>query len=1430
MVVLAGANTYSGGTTVTNGATVQVTNSSSIGTGGLTLDNGTIQAGASGLTFNNAVSLTNNGGTFDVFGNALTWNGVIADASGPGALTITDTSPTGGGVVVLAGANTYSGGTTVTNGATVQVTNSSSIGTGGLTLDNGTIQAGASGLTFNNAVLLTNNGGTFDAFGNALTWNGVIADASGPGALTITDTSPTGGGVVVLAGANTYSGGTTVTNGATVQVTNSSSIGTGGLTLDNGTIQAGASGLTFNNAVSLTNNGGTFDVFGNALTWNGVIADASGPGALTITDTSPTGGGVVVLAGANTYSGGTTVTNGATVQVTNSSSIGTGGLTLDNGTIQAGASGLTFNNAVSLTNNGGTFDVFGNALTWNGVIADASGPGALTITDTSPTGGGVVVLAGANTYSGGTTVTNGATVQVTNSSSIGTGGLTLDNGTIQAGASGLTFNNAVSLTNNGGTFDVFGNALTWNGVIADASGPGALTITDTSPTGGGVVVLAGANTYSGGTTVTNGATVQVTNSSSIGTGGLTLDNGTIQAGASGLTFNNAVSLTNNGGTFDAFGNAVTWNGVIADASGPGALTITDTSPTGGGVVVLAGANTYSGGTTVTNGATVQVTNSSSIGTGGLTLDNGTIQAGASGLTFNNAVSLTNNGGTFDAFGNVLTWNGVIADASGPGALTITDTSPTGRGVVVLAGANTYSGGTTVTNGATVQVTNSSSIGTGGLTLDNGTIQAGASGLTFNNAVLLTNKGGTFDVFGNALTWNGVISGSAVLNKQGAGTLILAGANTFVGNTVVLAGTLGVANSAALGPKATNALYLTEGTMLQFKASDLTIANAIVFGSPSGGAGGRGSFRDPTVDTGPFTDRISGVISGSADLTKSGSGALILSGANTYTGGTDVQAGTLDVTGSIASIVTVEQGATLTGTGTFGRIVANSGGTIAPGAVAPFSTLNASTASFASGSYFAVNINPAGQNDKLVTTGATTISGGAVQVTPTDGIYTLSNKYTLITSGGGVSGAFGAVTGLSSLAFVTPVLSYDADDVYLGFAEKIDPPGPPGPGPMPTPTPLFTSVAQTPNQIATATALSTQPTGSPLFNAIIDQTVLGALTAFNALSGEIHASAVGAALDDSRLPREAVLDRLAEAYGAAPSGGGKNVQNYEFSTPAQTFSAWGQAFNSWGHLGGDGNGATVSNNLGGFILGADATLYGRYRLGVAGGYTNASLDVPARASTGNVSATYIGVYGGYGDVTALQLRGGAYYAYNQYGLNRSISFPNFDLAEGSVYGGDALQAFGEAGWRVPVGAPYLAASWAEPFVGVAGVSLRTEAFSETPGPASLVSNSRSYGYGITTLGFRGEASLYASAPLTANAMIGWQHVFGDETPNANLAFASLPFDAFTIAGAPIAGNALALEVGLDWRLTRNLKLGVNYSSLLSSSASLNAVKAKLEANF
>jgi outer membrane autotransporter protein len=272
--------------------------------------------------------------------------------------------------------------------------------------------------------------------------------------------------------------------------------------------------------------------------------------------------------------------------------------------------------------------------------------------------------------------------------------------------------------------------------------------------------------------------------------------------------------------------------------------------------------------------------------------------------------------------------------------------------------------------------------------------------------------------------------------------------------------------------------------------------------------------------------------------------------------------------------------------------------------------------------------------------------------------------------------------------------------------------------------------------------------------------------------------------DTRLPREAVLDRLAESYDAPSPSGAKTVQTYGFSTPTQVYSAWAQGFDSWGHLGGNGNAATVGNDIGGFILGADATLYGRYRLGVAGGYANSSVSDPSRGSTGNISATYVGLYGG------------AFYANNHYGLDRSVSFPGFYQTAGSSYGSDTAEVFGEAGWRIAVAAPVVSAASVEPFVGVAGVDLHTASFSETPGPASLVGGSESAGYGTTTLGLRGDTTMFATAPTTLNGMIGWQHVYGGPTPNATMAFASAPSTAFSIAGAPIARDALALELGVD----------------------------------
>jgi uncharacterized protein with beta-barrel porin domain len=74
------------------------------------------------------------------------------------------------------------------------------------------------------------------------------------------------------------------------------------------------------------------------------------------------------------------------------------------------------------------------------------------------------------------------------------------------------------------------------------------------------------------------------------------------------------------------------------------------------------------------------------------------------------------------------------------------------------------------------------------------------------------------------------------------------------------------------------------------------------------------------------------------------------------------------------------------------------------------------------------------------------------------------------------------------------------------------------------------------------------------------------------------------------------------------------------------------------------------------------------------------------------------------------------------------------------------------------------------------------------------------------------------------------VFGDVTPDSTLAFASAPSIPFTIAGAPIARDSLAIEAGFDWKLASNATLGVFYSGELGNRDVDNAVKGKLEVAF
>ena len=310
-----------------------------------------------------------------------------------------------------------------------------------------------------------------------------------------------------------------------------------------------------------------------------------------------------------------------------------------------------------------------------------------------------------------------------------------------------------------------------------------------------------------------------------------------------------------------------------------------------GTLVLSGTNSYTAGTAI-NGGTVEVSADINLGAaaGALSLDGGTLHNTAA-FASARAVTLGVGGGTFEIDAD-LALNGVIG---GAGALT-----KVGGATLVLAGTNSYQGGTVI-NGGTIEVSANANLGnaSGTLTLDGGTLRSTAIFTTARN-VTLNAAGGTFDTNGGtALTLASAVTGAGDLAKGGAGTLVLAATNTYGGGTTISDGTLQLGNGGTAGSITGD--VLNDG-MLAFNRS-----NSYTF---------------------------AGLISGSGAIEQIGGGTTILTADNSYTDETFVREGTLIVNGDQAAasgMTTVEDGGVLGGIGTIGGDVAVlDGGALNPG--------------------------------------------------------------------------------------------------------------------------------------------------------------------------------------------------------------------------------------------------------------------------------------------------------------------------------------------------------------------------------------------------------------------------------------------------------------------------------------------------------------------
>jgi filamentous hemagglutinin family protein len=940
-VVLSGNNTYSGATTISAGTLRATTSANALGATGVasgtTIGAGATLAYGSSLTFA-AESLTMNGGTLSRSANNPTMNGTIALT---GANTVTGTAgtftlggivsgtgslaKTGAGTVVLSGNNTYSGATTISAGTLRATTSANALGATGVasgtTIGAGATLAYGSSLTFA-AESLTMNGGTLSRSAGNPTMNGTIALT---GANTVTGTAvstftlggiisgtgslaKTGTGTVVLAGANTYTGATSVSAGI-LQLNSINGLGdvAAGTTVTAGTLAYNGS-LTFD-AESLTLNGGTLSRVGGNPTMNGAIGLT---GANTVTGAAgtftlggivsgagslaKTGAGTVVLSGDNAYSGATTVSAG-TLSAQHANALGTtagattvsSGATLDINGVAIGTEGLTLlgtgvggNGALTGT---GTASLGGTVAI--GAASTIGGTGTLTLsgivsgTALTKTGAGTLVLSGANSYTGLTTVSAG-TLTAQNATALGTtagattvsSGATLDINGVAIGTEGLTLlgtgvggNGALTGT---GTASLGGTVAI--GAASTIGGTGTLTLsgivsgTALTKTGAGTLVLSGANSYTGLTTVSAG-TLTAQNATALGTtagattvnSGATLDINGVAIGTEGLTLL-GTGVGGNGaltGTGTALLGGTVAIGAASTIGGTGTLTLsgivsgTALTKTGAGTLVLSGANSYTGLTTVSAG-TLIANNNAALGT---TLG-GTSVAGGATLEITNGTTIGP---------EALNISG--AGVGSNGALVVTAGSASIGGAVTLDASASIGGNGSLTLGGTVEDTvpgtsTLTQVGSGTLTF------SGTVGATNALAGMTTSVGQTTVINGGSVTTSGDQSYAGSLATGGATALTAtAGAITATGIVTATAGTLTLA-AASTGDISFNNAGNNFGTVAMTSGKDVILrdGNDLTLGTSG--------------FTGTLTANASGKITLGGSLTAGGAGDAIVLVAGT----------------------------------------------------------------------------------------------------------------------------------------------------------------------------------------------------------------------------------------------------------------------------------------------------------------------------------------------------------------------------------------------------------------------------------------------------------------------------------------------------------------------------------------------------------------------
>jgi len=878
---------------------------------------------------------------------------------------------------------------------------------------------------------------------------GVIATSTGElivqqqSASTLTINSTFGGslgitksgdGLLVLTGTNTYTGNTVI-NGGSLSVTASANLGSGttGLTLNGATliIASGSIGTVGNDSkapghvITIGSAGATFNfsvmqaIQGSGLTGTGTLT-LSGTGGIAVgTSTSSFSGDIVINNGVLRMNSqqftsvpSITVNNGGTYEV-NDDATATFGANSTNGRILINGNGFGSNGAIRVTDqttgtafadpkttivnevvlqttsriqvdNGTAFGSLAQLI----ITGTVTGPGGL-----DKTGTGVLTLTSRdNAYSGSTLVENGVLRLDLGNDRLPTGtSVTLGTGTTSGVLQLNGFSQSIAGLATAGTGTanaVIGGSATSTSLLAVTVESGSQTyggslggvgVTSYSADynnlgfikdGAGTFLLAGTGTYTGATTVNEG-TLMIGDARALGGTGTSLASGS------------AGTVVNGGATLDLNGQAdvqeiITLNG--SGAGGVGALVNNSSTAAsiGSGVASLSLAGVSTTGWSA--GATVSVDPSSG----------GASATAAAHLGLGDGSITLTSGGSGYGLAPVVTVSG------GTGAVVIASVGVTSASYTVTSNTTTYSVAPTVTlsNGAT-----------GVANLDGSgkvvSITVTSSGSNFIGTPTATFSGGTVLVSGTDPKVTGNNSNYTVVGL----TIVNPGTDFTSAPTVTISGSTGIAATA----EGSDGSFVLNGVSLDASGRGYTVAPGV---SISGGAVSATAnvtsvvlATDSSVGgSGDLT--INAVVSGSGALTKVGTGATTLTAANTYSGITTVNEGTLQVglsgSGSTGAGAVTVNGATavLAGTGGISGSTTVIQGMIRPGdsAGAVTGTLNTHDLSFVP-----VATSTVAELQIMGSTAGSTLASDQIHIT---GDLTLSNLGNILVDGTGYTAGVG----------------------------------------------------------------------------------------------------------------------------------------------------------------------------------------------------------------------------------------------------------------------------------------------------------------------------------------------------------------------------------------------------------------------------------------